>query len=255
MDALEIIRQVEADAGLRAQMRAVLLGDELLQLPELVRRLAEAQARTGEQLREFQAAVERRFTALESRADAVGARFDAVDARFDAVDARFDAVDARLDAVDARFDAVDGRLGRLGRDVGDLKGRSLEDRLRADPRRYVPGRVARSVRPLAAERLDELVAGLSPDDADDVNRADAVFAARLADGTDVVFVAEAAFTVHADGIERAVRRAGLLRRAGVDARPIVVAQQPPHQAVADKAQDLGVALVAEPTGLVVAPPA
>ena len=241
MDALEIIRQVEADAGLRAQMRAVLLGDELLQLPELVRRLAEAQARTGEQLREFQAAVERRFTALESRADAVGARFDAVD--------------ARLDAVDARFDAVDGRLGRLGRDVGDLKGRSLEDRLRADPRRYVPGRVARSVRPLAAERLDELVAGLSPDDADDVNRADAVFAARLADGTDVVFVAEAAFTVHADGIERAVRRAGLLRRAGVDARPIVVAQQPPHQAVADKAQDLGVALVAEPTGLVVAPPA
>lgn len=234
MDALEIIRQVEADAGLRAQMRAVLLGDELLQLPELVRRLAEAQARTEEQLREFQAAVERRFTALESRADAVGSRFD---------------------AVDARFDAVDGRLGRLGRDVGDLKGRSLEDRLRADPRRYVPGRVARSVRPLAAERLDELVAGLSPDDADDVNRADAVFAARLADGTDVVFVAEAAFTVHADDIERAVRRAGLLRRAGVDARPIVVAQQPPHQAVADKAQDLGVALVAEPTGLVVAPPA
>lgn len=234
MDALEIIRQVEADAGLRAQMRAVLLGDELLQLPELVRRLAEAQARTEEQLREFQAAVERRFTALESRADAVGSRFD---------------------AVDARFDAVDGRLGRLGRDVGDLKGRSLEDRLRADPRRYVPGRVARSVRPLAAERLDELVAGLSPDDADDVNRADAVFAARLADGTDVVFVAEAAFTVHVDDIERAVRRAGLLRRAGVDARPIVVAQQPPHQAVADKAQDLGVALVAEPTGLVVAPPA
>lgn len=234
MDALEIIRQVEADAGLRAQMRAVLLGDELLQLPELVRRLAEAQARTEEQLREFQAAVERRFTALESRADAVGSRFD---------------------AVDARFDAVDGRLGRLGRDVGDLKGRSLEDRLRADPRRYVPGRVARSVRPLAAERLDELVAGLSPDDADDVNRAEAVFAARLADGTDVVFVAEAAFTVHADDIERAVRRAGLLRRAGVDARPIVVAQQPPHQAVADKAQDLGVALVAEPTGLVVAPPA
>jgi len=234
VDALEIIRQVEADAGLRAQMRAVLLGDELLQLPELVRRLAEAQARTEEQLREFQAAVERRFTALESRADAVGSRFD---------------------AVDARFDAVDGRLGRLGRDVGDLKGRSLEDRLRADPRRYVPGRVARSVRPLAAERLDELVAGLSPDDADDVNRADAVFAARLADGTDVVFVAEAAFTVHVDDIERAVRRAGLLRRAGVDARPIVVAQQPPHQAVADKAQDLGVALVAEPTGLVVAPPA
>ena len=248
MDALEIIRQVEADAGLRAQMRAVLLGDELLQLPELVRRLAEAQARTEEQLREFQAAVERRFTALESRADAVGARFDAVGARFDAVDARFD-------AVDGRFDAVDGRLDRLGRDVGDLKGRSLEDRLRADPRRYVPGRVARSVRPLAAERLDELVAGLSPDDADDVNRADAVFAARLADGTDIVFVAEAAFTVHADDIERAVRRAGLLRRAGVDARPIVVAQQPPHQAVADKAQDLGVALVAEPTGLVVAPPA
>jgi len=36
MDTLEIIRQIEQDEGLRAQLRAVLLGDELLGLPKQV---------------------------------------------------------------------------------------------------------------------------------------------------------------------------------------------------------------------------
>ncbi|MHB8287986.1 MAG: hypothetical protein ACYDEY_01875 [Acidimicrobiales bacterium] len=36
MDALGIIRQIEADPGLRAQLRAVLLSEEVLRLPELV---------------------------------------------------------------------------------------------------------------------------------------------------------------------------------------------------------------------------
>ncbi|MDA8399263.1 MAG: hypothetical protein M0008_04315 [Actinomycetota bacterium] len=36
VDALGIIRQIEADPGLRAQLRAVLLSEEVLRLPELV---------------------------------------------------------------------------------------------------------------------------------------------------------------------------------------------------------------------------
>jgi regulator of replication initiation timing len=36
VDTLAIIREMEADPGLRAQLRAVLLGDDLLRLPELV---------------------------------------------------------------------------------------------------------------------------------------------------------------------------------------------------------------------------
>ncbi len=36
MDTLAIIREIEADPGLRAQLRAVLLSDDVLRLPELV---------------------------------------------------------------------------------------------------------------------------------------------------------------------------------------------------------------------------
>ncbi|HVA22607.1 MAG TPA: hypothetical protein VNN74_11015 [Candidatus Micrarchaeia archaeon] len=59
MDAAEIIRQVEGDPGLRAQLRAVLLGDELLGLPRQVVRLADAQLRTEERLAALVERVER----------------------------------------------------------------------------------------------------------------------------------------------------------------------------------------------------
>ena len=37
MDTLEIIRQLQADPALKAELRAVLLSEEVLGLPELVR--------------------------------------------------------------------------------------------------------------------------------------------------------------------------------------------------------------------------
>ncbi len=220
MDALEIIRQLEGDAGLRAQMRAVLLGDELLELPELVRRLTEAQLRTEERLREFQEATERRFEGLET--------------------------DVSVLKTDVSV---------LKTDVGDLKGRSLEDRLRAEPRRYLPSSVARRARAMPADAFDELLERLSPEDADELRRADALIEARLAGGDDVVFAAEAAWTAHTDDVERAARRAEILRAAGYDARAVVVSQRDPAPAALDRAASLGVVVVTEASGLLVPPAA
>ena len=52
MEAAEVLAQLRADLGLREMARALLLGDELLRLPELFARLAEGQA-------SLEAAVER----------------------------------------------------------------------------------------------------------------------------------------------------------------------------------------------------
>ena len=52
MDAAEVLAQLRSDPGLREMARALLLGDELLRLPELAARLAEGQA-------SLEAAVER----------------------------------------------------------------------------------------------------------------------------------------------------------------------------------------------------
>jgi len=82
MDTLEIIREIEHDDALRASLRAVLLGDELLGLPDQLRlltaevsKLAEAQRRTDESLRSLEETVkelaesQRRTEASQRRTD------------------------------------------------------------------------------------------------------------------------------------------------------------------------------------------
>ena len=230
MDAAEIIRQLEGDPGLRAQMRAVLLGDELLGLPDLVRQLVRAQERTERRIHELQDAMELRFVALEGRVEHH---------------------DARFDRVDARFEQVEGRLGAIEADLGDLKGRSVEDRVRSDPRRYVPSRISRRVRAITPDEVEEILGRLDVDEADDLSRADALIRATVPDGTEVVFVVEASWNAHGDDIERAVQRAALARRAGLEAAPMVISQRVPHDSVLGRARELGAVVVAEPTGLLV----
>ena len=67
MDTLGIIRQIEADPALRAQLRAVLLGDELLDVPRLLGELAEGQRRLEESLRETQAVLRGFMASTEAR--------------------------------------------------------------------------------------------------------------------------------------------------------------------------------------------
>ncbi len=140
VDAHEIIVQLQGDPALLAQMRAVLLTEELLVLPELVgrleQRILESEARLSARLDQLTAALQDlertviRITALletligrvealtdgqtrlEVRLDGMEARLDGMDARSN-MDARFDGIDARFDGMDARFDGMDARLDRI----------------------------------------------------------------------------------------------------------------------------------------------
>ncbi|MHB8449148.1 MAG: hypothetical protein ACYDAQ_01560 [Mycobacteriales bacterium] len=59
MDSLEIIRQMEGDPGLRAQLRAVLLGDNFLERPAFAAQPEEAQSPTETAIDRLAAAVDR----------------------------------------------------------------------------------------------------------------------------------------------------------------------------------------------------
>jgi hypothetical protein len=50
MDTFEIIRQLEADPALKAQLRAVLLGDDVLKLPSLVAENSKQIAELGKRI-------------------------------------------------------------------------------------------------------------------------------------------------------------------------------------------------------------
>ncbi|MGE3913566.1 MAG: hypothetical protein AB7K36_29720 [Chloroflexota bacterium] len=120
----------------RAELRRHVLSDELLELPALVRQLAEAQARTDLQIAELVAAqqrmevrlerVEARLEKVEARLEKVETRLEGVETRLDRMDTRFDRMDTRFDRMDDRFDRMDTRMDRMDDRVGDLVGKSLE---------------------------------------------------------------------------------------------------------------------------------
>jgi len=228
VDTLGIIRQIESDPALRAQLRSVLLGDEVVELPALVRQLnhsmealAEAQRATATTLAAFQASTDRRLGTL----------------------------DTKVTALDTKVTALDTKVTALDVDVASLKGKSLENRLTLRPRQYVPRQLARGARLADDDRIDYFLAQLGDAEAADVERADAVVEARQADGTPVVFVVEASWVAHADDVERAERRARTLRQAGAPAVGLVVSHSDPAPPVLDSAARRGVAVVSESGGL------
>ncbi|MGC9025104.1 MAG: hypothetical protein ACP5NB_09810, partial [Chloroflexia bacterium] len=105
-------------------------------------------------------------------------------------------------------------------DMGSVKGRLLEMDYREKASAFF-GRLLRRVRvqPLA-DLLDELEAALSPQEIDEVWRLDLVVRGMLKEGQEVWLAVEISSVVDRNNVERAARRAGLLRRLG---RPVVAA--------------------------------
>jgi exonuclease VII small subunit len=194
MDTLGIIREIESDPALRAQLRAVLLGDEVLALPAQIAQLVEGQ-------RALQAAVstllarQDRLEAAQDRLEAAQDRLEAAMAalaesqqqllaRQDRLEAamaalaesqqqllarqdRLEAAMATLMENQSRMDATitqllehqertDRRLDRLEADVAALNGSDLERRVREWPQRYLPEDL-RGLRIMTPQDLDSLL--------------------------------------------------------------------------------------------------
>ncbi len=240
MDTLGIIRQLEGDPALRAQLRAVLLGDDMLELPELVRRLA---ARL-EQLVDTQQRIEQR---LEQLADAQQRTEQRLEQLADAQQR----TEQELAQVVIAQQAMLRWQQRADDQFAELKGPALESRVRQDPRRFVPRRLATGARLIDDARLSALLDALDEASAAEVERADALIEARLPDTSDVIFVVEAAWTAHVDDVERAQSRAATLARSGASTRALVVSHTTPDAVVLAAAGRAGVAVVGESDGLLV----
>jgi predicted nucleic acid-binding Zn-ribbon protein len=266
VDTLEIIRQLRADPALADELRAVLLSQELLQLPERVGKVELQVAELRRELAEMDArltgrldSVDRRFDSVDQRLDSVDRRFDSVDQRLDSVDRRLDSVDRRLDSVDQRLDSVDRRLDSVDQrlhtvedGMAGLKGDDFERTIKENPRRYL-------------SRLLEGAVFVTPDDfdlhaldADEEHRlrqGDVIVRGRLrGSGEEVAAVVETAWVAHQDDLNKATRRAPLLARAsGLPVLPVVVSRDLPAAVVIEHAQQSGIALVLAGPAEVVSP--
>ncbi|MDR7416588.1 MAG: hypothetical protein QN193_10490 [Armatimonadota bacterium] len=146
-DLQDLLRLLEQHPEWRAHLRAVLLGDEVLTLPQIVRelgqeirRLVEAHRRAEERLarlEEAQIRAEERLTRLEEaqirteerlrRLEEAVAQLVEVQRRFEE---RLERVEARLERVEVRLDRVEDRLGRLEAVIGPTVEAEAEGILR-----------------------------------------------------------------------------------------------------------------------------
>ena len=149
------------------------------------------------------------------------------------------------------FDRLQARLERLEADVGRLKGSDLERTYRERAPSYF-GRLLQGLRVLSAEQLDRLVESavqegrLTWEERDDLLAADVVAQGRRrASGEEAYLVVEVSWSVDPSDVERAHRRAGILRKATDEAALAAVAGVAMTPDARQLAEELGVIQVTD----------
>ena len=221
-DYNDLVRLVAA----HPELRRLVLSDELLTLPEIVRELAEAQRRHEERL----AGVEERLARLEEAVAALTVQVQTLTRD----------VEALTGEVRELTRAQHRTEDRVGHMLGDL----LELRYREHAAGYF-SQWLRRVRVVPPETLEEtLEAALSRQDVLDILRLDLLVSGRwlaLPDTPEVWLAVEVAAVLNEADVARAWRRAELLRRAGYRTLPVVAGERITQDAEASaRAQSVGV---------------
>ena len=226
----------------RDEVRSLLLGEELLQLPA---RFAQFESRVDafiNKVDDFNAS-QKEFNASQKEFNASQKEFNAlVAARLDGVDdfivsqREFNASQKEINArVAARLDSIDNRIQRITDDLGDLKG-------------HVAGRVAREIadniaedfgfKMLAVLTRNDLRQMLNQHSPDDISRGDRLsfYVADLVgkvldqDGKELYLTLEASYTADRRDTDRAVRNAEFVTRfTGLPAVPAIASRQNDHE--------------------------
>ena len=212
-DLVELLRQ---QPDWRAELRRLVLSEELLALPQLVRELAESQQRVEQRLGRLEQAV----------ADLADAQRRTEQRVAELHEAQTKTEQRVAELLEAQT-KTEQRLGRIEIDHGRFKGFLLEERHRLRPFQYYRSLIRKPyVLPHQEvdELLDEFVARgtLSQAQAVDVVLADLVVRGRLTtDRSEVYLVVEVSWGVGPSDVERAARRAKLLAQTGVATMPVV----------------------------------
>jgi hypothetical protein len=276
-DFHDLIRLLEEHPDWQTELRRVLFSQDLLDLPRTVQELATAQRRTEEAITRLtermqqgfaEAATERHelrqdLTQLTGHVDRLTDRVEQgfTDAAEDRQRIRTDMAQGFTDAAEDRqrirtdmaqgfADAATDRRD-MRRDIGQLKGLGQEqfyrDRAAAIFGRFlVQGYDATNQ---VADRLQEArQTGVIFDrDYQEALAADLLWGGQTRDSRQpIVLVLEASWTVGHIDVERAARRAAVLRQAGLRALPVAAGQEwPPN--MQDDARRSGVAIVRDGT--------
>jgi chromosome segregation ATPase len=202
--------------------------------------LAEAQRRTEEALAAHRAETDRRFAELAEVQRRHYEEFAAHRQEF--LEYRAE-TDRRFAELAAAIQALAQRVDNLS---GQVRGWVHEDRYRTRPRRYrrllLDPHILSTEAREALLRQAEAAGRLTPEEAAELEDADVLVQGRSrATGGEAFLVVEVSAKVNTDDVERAVKRAEILRKARPEAEVIPVAAGPEiHPLAARAARDQGV---------------
>jgi len=236
----DLIRLLEDKPEWRAELRRMVLTDELLALPEKVARLVDAQRRTGEEIAALTRALHELtdevkdmkadMGRLDSSVEEMKADMGTMKADIKRLDGSVEEMKADMGTMKADIKRLDGGVARLDASVGDLKGESLEVRYRQRAASYL-GRIVRRIQTLSTDELSALLddaidqGHLTVAEKDEVMLADlVVLGKRREDNAVVYLVVEISWGIGPYDAERAVQRAALLSKVDIPALPVVAGQ-------------------------------
>jgi hypothetical protein len=244
----DLVRILEERPEWRAELRRLVLTDEILALPALVRDLIEAQRRTEGQvavlaeaqhrtegqvavLIEAQRRTEGQVAVLIEVQRGTEARVSTLEDRIAALVEAQHRTEQQIAALVEAQRRAEQRIGTLTNDMADVKGVVLELRYQHRAHAYFAPLIRRT-HVLSGEELDALLEGavaqgqLSEAEADEILLADLLLRGRRrANNSEVYVVVEVSWKIDPYDVERSVRRAALLSRLGTPAIPVVAGKE------------------------------
>ncbi len=244
---LDLVRLLAEHPEWRAELRRLLLSDDVLALPTIVRDLVETQRRTEahiEALAEAQRQTEVRLERLEGVVQELAEAQRRTEARLERLEGVVQELAEAQRRTEERLERLEGVVHDLVEvqrktidTVGGLKGRVLEITYREKASAYF-GPLLRRVRVVTLDSLeDTLETHLASEEFREVFLLDLVVSGQLRhDRTlpEVWLAVEISAVVDQDDVNRAQRRAMILRQAGYQAIPVVAGENvtPEAEAIA-----------------------
>ena len=230
----KFLKALKEDPEFAAEVRALLLSEDLLNLPPKFDRMEKKVDRIEykvDKLEERQTRLEERQDRLEKKVDKLVEEVaglkqdvDILKKDVDTLKKDVDILKKDVDILKKDVDILKKDVDILKKDVAYLKG-SDRERWYRDRAHAVFGRVilkGKTFEERAAEILwDAYKRGqISKEERDEVLSSDLLWSGER-DGKFVVLVVEVSFTISQDDVERAKKRAEILRKLGILAIPVV----------------------------------
>jgi hypothetical protein len=219
----DLIRLLEQQPEWREELRQLLLTEELLGLPQLVRELAASQREMSQNL-----------DRLATQLDTLTARMDTLTAQMDTLTAQVGTLTTQVGTLTAQVGTLTEVQQRLVDDVGHLKADAVERRYERFAPAYFRSIILRA-HTLSPDERAALVetavdrGQLSDAEAHQLLLADLLVRGRRRDDArEVYLVVEVSWGIGHDDVDRAHERAALLARTGSEAIPVVAGDWAPH---------------------------